>query len=397
MFDSNVISLPEVVVMAIESQDEIKLKESTKVKVDSLRLDRENPRLTGRSSQAMDEEIIAQLYRSADLGELLQSIAANGYLDIEPLVVMYDIEHQGFTVLEGNRRLAAIRLLREPELSEKIKSIDGISISIPEMVSSLRDTLNLVSVYRVDNREDARSFIGFKHINGPAKWNPYAKARFAANWYKTEKENGVTLEQIAGAIGDQHATIKRMVWAIYVLDQAIEVKKFDIEDRNSIKFNFSHLYTALARSQYMEFLDFKTTWSQLDPFPNPVSDEKLEELGQILVWIYGSKTNDVLPVVKSQNPDIKRLGEVISNAEARHVLETLGNLEKAYESTQKADLRFTNALVQAREALRDAAGSLRVYDGHDQSLLDIAEDNKETAETVYQRMSKKHRDAINTQ
>ena len=383
--------------MAIESRDEIKLKESTKVKVESLKLDRENPRLTGRSGQTKDEEIIAQLYRSADLGELLQSITANGYLDIEPLVVMYDKERQGFTVLEGNRRLAALRLIREPKLSEKIKSVDGISISIPEMVSSLRDTLNLVSVYRVDSREDARSFIGFKHINGPAKWNPYAKARFAANWYKTEKENGVTLEQIAGAIGDQHATIKRMVWAIYVLDQAIEEKKFDIEDRNSIKFNFSHLYTALARSQYMEFLEFKSTWSQLDPLPNPVSHEKLEELGQILVWIYGSKTNDVLPVVKSQNPDIKRLGEVISNDEARHVLETLGNLEKAYESTQKADLRFTNALVQAREALRDAAGSLRVYDGHDQSLLDIAEDNKETAETVYQRMSKKHRDAITTQ
>ena len=382
--------------MVVESQDKIKLKQTTKVQVESLGLDRENPRLIERSGQAKDEEIIAQLYRTADLGELLQSIAANGYLDIEPLVVMYDQECQNYTVLEGNRRLAALRLLREPRLSERIKSVDGFSISIPEMETSLRDTLNLVSVYRVENREDARSFIGFKHINGPAKWNPYAKARFAANWYKMEREKGVTLEQIAGAIGDQHATIKRMVWAIYVLDQAVNEKKFDFEDRSSIKFNFSHLYTALARSQYMEFLDFDMAWSQVDPYPNPVSNEKLEELGQILVWIYGSKTNDVLPVVKSQNPDIKRLGEVISNAEARHVLETFGNLERAYESTQKADLRFTNALVQAREALRDAAGSLRVYDGHDQSLLDIAEDNKETAETVYQRMSKKRRDAIDT-
>ena len=36
---------------------------------------------------------------------------------------------------------------------------------------------------------------------------------------------------------------------------------------------------------------------------------------------------------------------------------------------------------------------MRAYDGQDQSLLDIAEDVKETADVVYARMAKKRREA----
>ena len=94
------------------------LREVTSVSVDRLVLDWRNPRLMGIDSDASDSEIIAQLYRSEDLSELLQSIAANGYLDIEPLVVLEDGDR--LTVLEGNRRLAAIHLFREPNLAAEV-------------------------------------------------------------------------------------------------------------------------------------------------------------------------------------------------------------------------------------------------------------------------------------
>ena len=89
---------------------EIPLNTITKVPVTWLALDRRNPRLFPASDKPNEVDIIAQLYRSEDLGELLQSIAANGYLDIEPLIVLG--EGQELTVLEGNRRLAAIRSAR---------------------------------------------------------------------------------------------------------------------------------------------------------------------------------------------------------------------------------------------------------------------------------------------
>ena len=97
----------------------MEIETTTRVPVERLRLDRRNPRLIGGDEEASDEAIITRLYLAADLGELLQSIAANGYMDIEPLVVVVDpdSENDDLTVLEGNRRLAALRLLREPDLA----------------------------------------------------------------------------------------------------------------------------------------------------------------------------------------------------------------------------------------------------------------------------------------
>lgn len=65
--------------------------------VERLVLDRKNPRLVAVDRGATEADIIAQLYRAEDLGELLQSIAANGYLDIEPLIVL--AEGESLTVL----------------------------------------------------------------------------------------------------------------------------------------------------------------------------------------------------------------------------------------------------------------------------------------------------------
>ena len=367
----------------------------TKVAVARLRLDRLNPRLIGEDDRASDEAIVARLYRAADLDELLQSITANGYMDIEPLVVMDDPEARNgeLIVLEGNRRLAALRLLREPDLARSIATSEGLRIAIPPIADPLRATLDEVSVYPVANRVRARSFIGFKHINGPAKWDAYAKARFASEWYKEERSAGVDLAVIARAIGDKHDTIKRMVSAIYVLDQAKNEGLFDIEDRHTRKFNFSHLYTALSRSQYMEYLGLGAAWARHDPEPNQVPRERLEELRKVLVWIYGSREDGVQPVVQSQNPDIKRLGEVLAHAQGRHLLEATRNLDAAHASTEPVDRQFTASLIRARDNIRDAAGSLRAYDGRDQSLLDIAEDVKESAEAVHARMLKKRREA----
>ena len=82
-----------------------------KVPIKRLRLDQRNPRLVGTAENSADEAIIAHLYRAAELDELLQSISATGYLDIEPLVVMSTPDSDNLIVLEGNRRLAALREL----------------------------------------------------------------------------------------------------------------------------------------------------------------------------------------------------------------------------------------------------------------------------------------------
>ena len=46
------------------------------------------------------------------------------------------------------------------------------------------------------------------------------------------------------------------------------------------------------------------------------------------------------------------------------------------------------------QTIGDAGGLLRAYDGRDKSLLDVAEDVKETADSVYLSMVQKRRAAL---
>ncbi len=356
--------------------------------VEFLKLDHKNPRLQDTPDTMDDVDIITKLFRSEDLSELFQSIAASGYLNIEPLIVMSEGGH--FVVLEGNRRLASIRLFREPDLANRILERHGIRINVPELPEKYRDSLEEVPVYAVANRKVARSFIGFKHINGAAKWDSYVKARFASEWFR---EGEVSFSEIAARIGDSHDTVKRMVNAFFVLEQAENEGVFRVNDGVNSKFNFSHLYTALSRAPYMKFLGIDASWVRADPKPNPIKPDKLNHLKEVLRWIYGSKENRILPMVQSQNPHIKNLAEVIENTEGLAVLRATGSLSEALSSIQPRDSKFSEALLKARNEIRTASNNLRGFDGQNESLIGIAEDVSESAQTVIDRMYKKKREA----
>ena len=365
-------------------QEELSLESVEQISVDCLDLDARNPRLTDMDIGVSDEAIIAHLYRAEDLSELLQSIAANGYMDIEPFIVCR--ENGRLIVLEGNRRLAAVRLLRDDGLSNKIYDATRTRIGVPIITKQRRDTLEKISVYRVANREDADAFIGFKHINGAARWSSYAKAKFAARWHKT---SNLSLIEIANQIGDSHRTIKRMVHAIHVLEQAEKKSLFDIEDRWNPRFSFSHLYTALSRPDYRRFLGLDAQWASYEPRPNPVSKNKEKRLVELLTWIYGSKQDSKNPVIRSQNPDLKRLGEVLDNRASLTVLRAGRPLEEAYESTLSADQKLAKSLLLTRSTIREAFNNVRGFDGQNASLVDMAEEIFETAKAIHQRMKEK--------
>ncbi len=180
-----------------------------------------------------------------------------------------------------------------------------------------------------------------------------------------------------------------MVHAIHVLEQAQLESIFDVDDRSNPRFSFSHLYTALSRPDYRKFLGLEAQWTHYEPAPNPVPLEKQSCLGEVLKWIYGSKQDGLDPVVRSQNPDIKRLGEVLENTESLAVLRASSSLDDAYRSTQPAEMKFTESLIRARSELREVSSNLRGFNGHDSALVDIADDISEMAQAIHGHMRKK--------
>src|SRR4051794_19709698 len=86
------------------------------VAVSDLLLDPLNPRLPEDLQGSPQGELLRYLYEEAVLDELIQSFSDNGYFEHEPLIAYRDRRLRGWVVLEGNRRLAALKiLLREPE------------------------------------------------------------------------------------------------------------------------------------------------------------------------------------------------------------------------------------------------------------------------------------------
>ena len=335
-----------------------------------LSFDRTNPRYTPdkQPSNTSDLAVIEYLDRTADLAELVESIAASGYIDIEPLVVT--ARGDDLVVLEGNRRLAALKLLLMPELAR------SAGIGVPDMTADAVASLQLISVFKVASERDARELIGFKHINGPQTWDSYAKARYAARWLDEEMErgdDGLTLTDIAARMGDKHATLYRIVSALYVLEQAEREQLFSVDDRSVRGFSFSHLYTALTYIEYREFIGLVKADRSANPERNPVQPEFFDRLKLLLIWLYGSKSAGRKAAIRSQNPDLNSLKRVLGHPVARRAMMERGDLPEALEMTIEGSDKFAKALFDAQAALKLATGELSNA-LFDRELLEVTED-----------------------
>ena len=344
-----------------------------------LAFDRRNPRFTPDKSphNSSDAAIVEYLDRTADLGELVKSIGASGYVDIEPLIAIG--RGNELVVLEGNRRLAALKALLDPQLAH------DANLSVPVLTSQVRATLDAITVFKVDAEEDARDLIGFKHINGPQGWNAYAKALFAARWLDEEVAkggSGVSLTNIAARMGDNHDTLYRIVSAVYVLQQAEAEGLFSVEDRAKKNFSFSHLYTALTYVEYREFLGLGRADRSADPQRNPVAPQYFSNLRQLLIWLFGSRSERLEPAIKTQAPGLSELKKVLGHPVARKVMLERSDLSEALRLTFDGSERFGKALADARASLESATQEI-TNTGSDEDLVAIAADAFKRAEFIH--------------
>jgi len=301
-----------------------------RIETTKLLLDPNNPRLAeylprDRRSQ---EDVLRVLWREMAVDELALSIAASGYFDYEPLFV---VEKGGnFVVIEGNRRLAAVMLLLDSQKRKEFRATEVPSIS-PAAKNSLRE----LPVIRTTRRE-AWQYLGFKHVNGPAKWDSFAKAQYIAQIHNEYK---VPLDDIGKQIGDRHKTVQRLYRAFMVLEQAEAAKVFARDNRYRQHFSFSHLYTGLDYDGISGFIELRDEEAES---PTPVPDEALDRLGELFTWLYGDKGVDMAPVVQSQNPHLRQLSEVLNSRKATETLRAGLPLTVALEASYGDERVFRN-------------------------------------------------------
>jgi hypothetical protein len=336
--------------------------------VDHLFLDKENARLSSSSQGTTPDDLLRILWNEMAVNELVLSIAANGFYTEEPLLAIAaeplekDEKNQNYIVIEGNRRLAAVKLLRDVTLQQKLKVGE-----FPKIDQARRDSMNELPVLIYPSREILWSYLGFRHINSPQPWDAFSKAKYAALVH--EKYN-IPLDEIAKKIGDSHHTVTRLYRGYKILQQAELQAGFDKEDRIRNKFYFSHLYTATDQTEFQTFLGINPTDSLKE---NPVPKAKLNALKELTTWLYGRKSDGIMPVVQSQNPDLGRLREVIGKTNALAALRSGYSLSKAWEIGIGDQQRFRDSLVRSKEELQQAKATVTTGFHGEQDLMDLIE------------------------
>ncbi len=179
---------------------EAERKEVQWAKLSELRLDGQNPRLKEGMENATQPELLAELAREYELQDLGRSIADNGYFSEEPLVAVKENGHKTWTIVEGNRRLAALQLLENPNAAPKEQRSQW-----QELSENRKKLVTSVPILEYQQRSEVTPYLGFRHITGVMQWRPFQKARYIAQLVEGSR---LTFAQIGRIIGSRSPTVR---------------------------------------------------------------------------------------------------------------------------------------------------------------------------------------------
>ena len=145
-----------------------------RLSISGLQLDQQNARLSWGRSDRSQREIIQYLFEHEEALAVATSIARHGYFASEPLLATN--ENESYVVLEGNRRLAALKALRDPDVLDGTYN-NRIMRVLREAGPGAIDSTVRVTI--APSRAMADRQIAVRHIGTPVRrWRPENQARF---------------------------------------------------------------------------------------------------------------------------------------------------------------------------------------------------------------------------
>ena len=295
----------------------------TILNIDELEFDKQNPRLPTTVS-TKESEIIKYLATKTGIEDLMISIGENGFFDGEAIVATP--ANGKYTVLEGNRRLVALKLLQDPDLAGNRRSITRASEDAKKKPTD-------IPAYIVNSRDDALQYLGFRHISGVQRWDPLAKARYLKLLFNqtSSDEPEERCIEVAREIGSRRDAVRRSLDALAAYEAIEERDFFDIDDLNEGSFRFGTFYTAIANVEIASFVGVREEdGSATHPIANPKSlkEGPLEELTE---WMFKKDSQGSTRLGESRN--IPKLSAIIANPNALEKFRQGVSLESAFSAT----------------------------------------------------------------
>jgi hypothetical protein len=147
-------------------------------------LDHDNPRITHAAGQ---QEALQKIVndQKAKLGKLAQSIAEHGLSpEVRLLVLRVNQSPTRYIALEGNRRVAVLKMLTNPAVMSGLVIGSGLKRTIERLAKTFKkSSVEPVSCFEMASRDAAQYWLGLKHDighdgAGVETWKTIAKRRF---------------------------------------------------------------------------------------------------------------------------------------------------------------------------------------------------------------------------
>lgn len=332
-------------------------------KLDDLLLDPHNPRLGRHRMGRLSQIELLKFIDDWTLDELAVSyIEGGGYWSHEPLFILKDAEvsTSQFVVVEGNRRLGALLLLREAvEGTAKSRKWKDIAVDFERSGLSKKGLFERIPCLRVDSRNDLDEYLGFRHVTGIKQWNPAEKAQFISMLLI---DRDFSYEEVRKKIGSRTSTVKQLHIAYRILIQIEnDLHEDEAPPEEELEERFSLLYSAIRLETIRDYIGISLEMDK-NAALNPVKKRDMPKLANLTRCLYGVEKGGVQRFV-SDTRQLEKFGKILSSTEARaYVLEsTRPDFDLAYQIAGGNQEEVASIIVGASRDIRSILSTIHLY------------------------------------
>ena len=319
--------------------------------VNDLLLDDENPRLPETLKSRTPKALTEWMANEYNTLEVAQSIAEHGYFDSEPMIAIKC--GSKFKVVEGNRRLTALKVLLDGALR---KSLDLVERNEWDQYAEDVDTADQFPVHIAKTRQAVAPIIGYRHIAGIEPWEPWAKARFIAKQVEEEKQSFAAVARI---VGEDESDVRAHYRNYRV---AVDAERTLKVPATRVKQNFGFFTRAMNSASLRAHIKAPAP-AEVKPRKPVLKPGSKKAVAEVFSWLFGDGREDA---VISESRQISQLGSVIASPDALKVLRESRDLEEALMASGGVRARLLKRLNSALTALQKAELDINPFQKDDE-------------------------------
>jgi hypothetical protein len=313
------------------------------IQTSDLHFDPENPRFYRLNDASNVESVVEEMLDKEGAQNLMLSIGQKGYFTGEPLLVVSENGNAPFVVVEGNRRLAAVKLLNGqiPAPARRKNSI--AQIRAEAAVKAFPTELPCL-VYTA--RRDVLRYLGYRHITGIQEWDALSKAKYLSELKDTFYAGVSKMEQLkslANEIGSRSDYVAQLLTALNLYTNAENSENFFGLPLSAKDVEFSYLTTALNYSAICEWLGLENKSDLEMPGLNA------ENLKRAFGWFFSK--DQLGRTVLGESRNLSELAAIVQNEHAISVLLETNQLAEAYLYSDGPQQALENAMQAAMDRL----------------------------------------------